>query len=109
MERSPGDSDHSPSGGREGAVPGAVSLVSAGGRVGGVTVELDDEAPARPREIDLEVPSGRVDEHVQARPGEACSVEEGEEAVLELAAGDVGADATLREDRSERLGSPVPR
>jgi hypothetical protein len=54
VELAPGDADHAPAGGLERAVTGAVALEAAARGVGGEAVELDDEAVARPCEVNLD-------------------------------------------------------
>ena len=71
-----------------------------GGGVGCVAVELDDEAVVGPRAVGLDAAVAGLDVGVDLRARENGIIEELEEAVLEFAAGDRGADLTGCEEPS---------
>ena len=54
------------------------------------TVELDDLPNGGPEAVDLEAPPSGFEPDIELRPRQLVAVEEGEEAVLELADGSPG-------------------
>ncbi len=81
----------------------AVALEGPWGEVGGGAVGLGDEAGVRPEEVHLVA----VDEGVRARPGQAARGDEGEEALLELAAGDLRLGVGQRRERRPERSGPA--
>ena len=87
----------------EGGVPGAVPLEGGAVAVVGEAVRLDDQGAVTPEKVDLVGSEPRVDLGL----GEAVAAAEGEEAALELAAGQlVGAAQVARVDQAEIQSSP---
>jgi hypothetical protein len=82
LELPPGDSDHAPARRIEPAVTCTVEFEGVRRRMGGVAVQLDDQALLRSDAVDLVA----LDDHVCVRKRQTGSDEEVLEALLELAA-----------------------
>ena len=104
MQVAPGDAHHGVPGHGEHPIAGAVAFERGPRGVTGVAVELDDDALLAPQAVDLDA----LDENVDLRPGQATGIEEGEEAVFELAPGDRLADPAFFEDGPDRGCAPLP-
>ncbi len=104
MQVAPGDAHHGMPGHGEHPIAGAVALERGPCGMAGVAVELDDDALLAPQAVDLDA----LDENVDLRPWQATSIEEGEEAVLELATGDSRADPPFFEEGPDRGCAPLP-
>jgi len=72
--------------------------------VEGVTVELDDQALGAPQAVALESAADDFHACVDLRAGEGGSVDQGKEALLELAPGGVLAEAAGGQDGAEARG-----
>lgn len=65
-------------------------------------VELHDEPGLPPHAVGLDPPAPVLEPQVDLRAGQAGAVDEGEEAILQLAARDPRTDRLGREDRAQR-------
>jgi hypothetical protein len=88
MQMAPRDAHHALPGHGEHPIAGAVTFERGPRGVAGVAVELDDHTLLAPEAVHFNA----FDEDVDLRPWKATGIEEGEEAVLELALGDGRAD-----------------
>src|SRR2546425_11270157 len=68
----------------------------------GAPVQLCDHARTAPETVDLDEPAAQGDGNVQLRLRQAPVDDEPQEALLQLAPGERGPDATRREDHADR-------
>jgi hypothetical protein len=109
MELAPCHPHDPPSLGLQSSVAGTVPLERCNRVVRAPAVQLDDESGGTPHEVALDPTPPELEADVDFRAGQVMGTEEGEKAVLELAAGGRGANACIHQDRSERGGAAAAR
>jgi len=77
--------------------------------MGGPAVELDDQALIRPEAVGLEAVGIQLNPGVEVGAGEIVAVEEGDEAVLERAAGSAGGLVQAPERGADGSVAAMPR
>ncbi|HEY5054344.1 MAG TPA: hypothetical protein VII45_13145 [Solirubrobacterales bacterium] len=107
MKLSPGDPGRAIAGDLEEAVTFAVALESRGSSVGFEAVELERKRNVCPEAIDLVPAPANLDMSVESRTRKAEAIEENDESILELAAGDTAGVATAAKALANRTG-PTP-
>ena len=85
MQLPPGDPDHPPPSHVEHSVPCPVALERGHGAMEAVTIQFDDHALSPPQAIALDPGARNTDRSIDLRPRQREAVEEGDEAILELA------------------------
>jgi len=108
VQLAPRQPDHSPPGGVQGSVAGAVALERRGGVMGGSAVELHDQSTRAPHTVALHSLPPHLDPDIDLRTRQAVGIEEGKEANLEAASGDCRSSGAGSEDLPQRRGAGTP-